>query len=257
MNEITIIIIICSIAILLSNNSNKSYYDINSDLLKKINILENNYRNLVNNNINSSIDPLVHNSSIDPVVHNNPVDPLVHNNPVDPLVHNSSIDPVVLNSSIDPVVHNSLIDLRDRRVVNDYLYPPINRTERPLFDSLMNRTNRPLFDGLINNNFFNYPTRGSLDTYRQIGIGRSEKSGKIFYLFGRQKYNGSSLGEYYLLSSDKHSGMQFKIPITRNIIKDYYNIPDKLIFDNNHKILPNEVINVEILKNGELDSIYI
>jgi len=230
MNEITIIIIICSIAILLSNNSNKSYYDINSDLLKKINILENNYRNLVNNNINSSIDPLV---------------------------HNSSIDPVVLNSSIDPVVHNSLIDLRDRRVVNDYLYPPINRTERPLFDSLMNRTNRPLFDGLINNNFFNYPTRGSLDTYRQIGIGRSEKSGKIFYLFGRQKYNGSSLGEYYLLSSDKHSGMQFKIPITRNIIKDYYNIPDKLIFDNNHKILPNEVINVEILKNGELDSIYI
>lgn len=192
-------------------------YDLNITLNKKINDLENKYRSLLDKK-----QKLMTQS---------------------PILQSPIIQPIA-----DPV------DIRDRQVVNDELYPPISRTERPIFDALLSSYNQLGMQNIIP--VFNYPTRGNADTFSLMGLAKSEKTGEIFNLFGRQKYSGSSIGEFYLMSTNKNN--QYKIPLCKYKIKDYYNLPNKIIFKKNeHNILSDDVLHIQEYKKADLDSGYL
>ena len=211
----TIIIFTCIYLFTISSSRiNKN--NIKSKLLKKINKLENDYRALVNNQ-KSKINTPVEMSQV------------------------SHIPYFPQQSNVIDYVDN-----RDRNVVNDELYPPISRTERPVFDNLITS---------LSSGAFAYPTRGFPDTYRPLGLAKSEKSQQMFLLMGRQKYPGSSIGEFYLMSTDKTN--QIKIPLDRHHIKDYYNIPDIIKFSDKDTIMGNDVLKIQEYKKSDLDSPYI
>jgi hypothetical protein len=123
---------------------------------------------------------------------------------------------VPLPSSLIPPVDP--VNIRDRAVVMDQLYPPLGRVERPIFDQLASR----VASGLIG-----YPTRGSPDTYRMVGyMVNSENKNDSWKLFGRQKYPGSSMGEYYAIPiDDRKSDMKITIKddmMPKDKIRDIY-----------------------------------
>jgi hypothetical protein len=135
--------------------------------------------------------------------------------PLAPIIPN--IVPIV--SQYDPVIE------RDRAVVQDELYPPLGRTERPIFDQLVAR---------MNSGVFNYPTRGSPDTFRLLGYLVNETGKKdTWKLFGRQKYPGSSMGEYYAVCiDDRKSDMKITLKddmMPKDKIRDIYALPDEVV----------------------------
>jgi hypothetical protein len=131
---------------------------------------------------------------------------------------------IQINRIIDPV------DLRDRRVLDDPLYPPLGRTDRPNFDFLNIAKQRGLFD---------FSTRGSPDTFRIIGYMMNKDENKdignnIWKIFGRQKYPNSSMGEYYVIPANENK-TDIKIKIKDDMIigekmRDIYNLPKYIKF---------------------------
>jgi len=100
---------------------------------------------------------------------------------------------------------------RDNNVLNNKLYPPLGRTERPQFDILMNYIN-------TQPGMFNEFTRGTPDTFRPIGY-LTLKTGNqtidnTLILYGRSKFPNSDIGEFYATSSSKISDI--KIPLNQN-----------------------------------------
>jgi len=153
-----------------------------------------NYQNYKNQDQNQ--DNLYQRHQQHPRHPHHPTNP--HNNPYPPM-----IPPV--HRQTDPMY------IRDNQVLNDKLYPPLGRTERPTADLLMN---------FINNqpDLFNMNTRGPPDTFRPIGY-LTRKDGdqtidSTLILFGRAKYPNSDLGEFYVTSSNKMSDI--KVPILQN-----------------------------------------
>lgn len=141
--------------------------------------------------------------------------------------------------SIDPVTE------RDRRVINDPLYPMINRTDRPTFDYLIRH---PTFHGI--------PTRyRNQDTYRPIAVAKINND--FYNLMGRRSNPNSSKGDYYLSSLDKHKNIKIPLVDDRNnpLIKDFDNIPETL--DINYGILNGSTLEIQELKNADLTSGYI
>lgn len=61
-------------------------------------------------------------------------------------------------------------------------------------------------------NIINIPTRGSPDNYHSVGVVVRKKDEKVFQLFGRQKYPGSSQWEYYVSGADNY-GYPNKMPL--------------------------------------------
>jgi hypothetical protein len=118
----------------------------------------------------------------------------------------------------DPVIE------RDRAVIQDQLYPPLGRTERPIFDQIVSRFG----SGLLS-----YPTRGSPDTFRMIAylVNNTDKR-DTWKLFGRQKYPGSSQGEYYAIPvDDRKSDMKITIKddmMPNEKIRDIYGLPNEV-----------------------------
>jgi len=99
--------------------------------------------------------------------------------------------------------------IRDNQVLNDKLYPPLGRTERPQFDLLMNFINSQ-------SGIFNMYTRGPPDTFRVLGY-LTPKDGvqtidSTLILYGRAKFPNSDIGDFYATSSSKISDI--KIPLT-------------------------------------------
>ena len=118
-------------------------------------------------------------------------------------ITNTHKQPLTQQPNIDPVY------IRDQMVLNDRLYPPLARTERPQFDLLMNYINS-------NSGIFNINTRGPPDTFRSIGyltpINGVQTIDSTLILYGRAKYPNSDMGEFYVSSSNKMSDI--KIPLT-------------------------------------------
>jgi hypothetical protein len=61
-------------------------------------------------------------------------------------------------------------------------------------------------------NIINIPTRGSPDNYHSVGVVVRKTDEKVFQLFGRQKYPGSSQYEYYVAGADNY-GYPNKMPL--------------------------------------------
>ena len=100
---------------------------------------------------------------------------------------------------------------RDNQVVNNSLYPPERRQPMHISNQILNSFERTRG---------NYTTR--IDNYHLVGNCIRKSDEKIVNLYGRQKYPGSSIWEYYGETKDS-SGMEtkFKIPTIRN--RELYN----------------------------------
>lgn len=135
--------------------------------------------------------------------------------------------PIQLSPPLPPLPPLPLRDIvidRDRAVLSDPLYPPLARTERPIFDSLIN---------MQMSGQFNYPTRGSMDTYRIIAyLVNSENKNDTWKLFGRQKFPGSSIGDFYAIPiDDRKSDMKITIKddmMLKDKIRDIYSLPSEV-----------------------------
>ena len=114
------------------------------------------------------------------------------------------------------------VAIRDQSVISNPLYPPLGRTERPVFDRI--------------GTSFNIQTRGTDDTFRLVGYlvnkTTQDLGENVWQLFGRQKYRGASQGEFYVIPShgDKKN---MKIQLTDDIfvgekIRDIYALPKKV-----------------------------
>jgi hypothetical protein len=142
--------------------------------------------------------------------------------------------------AIDPV------NGRDHAVINDALYPPLARTDRPTIDLAMAN---PAITG--------YPTRGSPDTFRPLALAKDKTSGETYYLMGREKYRGSSQGEFYMIPTDKQNRLKIQLLDDRGnqLIRDIYSIPDEIKIKTG--IFKDKEYQVEELKKTEYIGPYI
>lgn len=103
----------------------------------------------------------------------------------------------IINENIDlrnKLINDNIIS-RDRKVINDPIYPPLKRLPNHLINSI--------------------PTRGYPDNYHMVGILNRKDDEKILQLFGRQRYPGSHQWEYYVTGNDPN-GFTVKIPFKMN-----------------------------------------
>jgi hypothetical protein len=142
---------------------------------------------------------------------------------INPLIQ-QQINPLML---ANPVMLRDQVSDRDRAVINDELYPPLGRTERPIFDQLING---------MSTGVFSYPTRGSPDTFRLVAylVNTSDKK-DMWKLFGRQKYPGSSIGDYYAIQmDDRRSDLKITIKdemMPKDKIRDIYGLPNEVVIN--------------------------
>lgn len=151
----------------------------------------------------------------------------------------------------DLIIYNKLnnnfitdtINSRDIRVINDKLYPILNRVEKPIINSIVD-------------NRLNSLRRHSPDTFRPMALVKERNTHDVYYLMGRQKYRGSNRGEFYLVSPNFNKGT--KIPLNDEPndrpIKDYYALPTE--FKINNGIFTGMTFDVQELKNSDLTSDY-
>ena len=117
---------------------------------------------------------------------------------------------------------------RDRRVMDDPLYPPLNRTDARTFNSV----NREIDQGHIYSN----PRADYGDKYRLIGYLSSsslerDAGDNRWKLYGRMK--NSNQGDFYIIPANKD--IDLKIPLTPDVIvgerlKDVYSLPQEMRF---------------------------
>lgn len=117
---------------------------------------------------------------------------------------------------------------RDYRVLNDQLYPPLNRTDTITHTMLENN---------INNRNMYVPTNDRNDNYRLIGYlvnkeNDKDAGGNSWKLFAREKDRNQS--DFYIIPSNNN--YDIKIHINDDIIKgerlrDVYTVPKNITFN--------------------------
>ena len=121
----------------------------------------------------------------------------------------------------------------------DKLYPMLNRIETPIINNVVENT---LYT----------QRRYSSDTFHPMAIVKEKSTHKIYYLMGRQKYQNSNRGEFYLVSPNLNNAT--KIPLSdepnERPIKDYYVLPTE--FKINNGIFAGMSFDVQELKNSDL-----
>lgn len=127
-----------------------------------------------------------------------------------------------------PIVYPShdtadVVENRDRRVVEDDLYPAVNRTSAHLFR-----------DFHVHKDVFNIPTQHGSDTYRLVGYLKNDSDPNgTWKLFGRDK--DRNRGEFYIIPTNNINDI--KIQITDSVIsgreklRSLDTIPDTLTFN--------------------------
>jgi len=127
-------------------------------------------------------------------------------------------------------VEKNIIDIetRDRKVVQDQLYPPLNRSD--------NKTHSELVKN-INNRSMYIQTNGINDKYRLVAYVTNNAEEKDvgnnnWKLFARQK--DRNISDFYMKPTDNNNDM--KVPITDDIVvgdrlRYIYNIPKQITFN--------------------------
>lgn len=130
------------------------------------------------------------------------------------------------NNTVDV---DEMIRNRDNRVINDPLYPPINRMEKPLTNDYIKMYEQGVFGQTTNYN---------KDTYRLIAylVNTNDKN-DVWQLFGRQRQRGSSRGDFYVVSFNRSSNdNNIKLQIeddmmtSKEKIRDIYALPKYVSF---------------------------
>lgn len=117
---------------------------------------------------------------------------------------------------------------RDRKVLNDQLYPPLNRSDNITHTNLANNINK-------RNMYVN--TNDMRDTYRLVayvtnGSDEKDTGNNNWKLFARQK--DRNMSDFYLKPTDNNNDI--KVPVSDDIIvggrlRDIYDIPRKITFN--------------------------
>ena len=120
---------------------------------------------------------------------------------------------------------NNIVEIRDRKVVSDKLYPPLNRTDNKTHEELVKN---------INTRGMYIQTNDINDKYRLVAYvtNNSEErdaGNNNWKLFARQK--DRNISDFYMKPTDNNNDM--KVPITDDIVigdrlRDIYNIPKQL-----------------------------
>jgi hypothetical protein len=122
-----------------------------------------------------------------------------------------------------------LVTQRDLGVLANPLIPPEKRTERPQIDMTL---------PLLRNKYIGLPTRGSYDTYQNVGyLVNDANPDELLKLFGRQKWAGSTQYEYYAIKSTAVD--QFKIPMyeQKKELYDGDSVRLNKVFPGNYKFM--------------------
>jgi hypothetical protein len=117
---------------------------------------------------------------------------------------------------------------RDRRVLNDQLYPPLNRSDNQTHTNLANNINK--------RNMY-VSTNDVRDTYRLVGYVTNSSDEKDtgnnnWKLFARQKDRNTS--DFYMKPTDNNNDI--KVTVSDEIVvggrlRDVYDIPRKITFN--------------------------
>ena len=120
---------------------------------------------------------------------------------------------------------NNIVEIRDRKVVSDQLYPPLNRTDNKTHEELVKN---------INTRGMYIQTNDINDKYRLVAYvtNNSEErdaGNNNWKLFARQK--DRNISDFYMKPTDNNNDM--KVTITDDIVigdrlRDIYNIPKQL-----------------------------
>lgn len=122
----------------------------------------------------------------------------------------------------------NIVEMRDRKVVNDQLYPPLNRSDNKTHEHLLNNINtRTMY---IQTNDINDKYR--LVAYITNNSEEKDAGNNNWKLFARQK--DRNISDFYVKPTDNNNDM--KVPITDEIVvgdrlRDIYNIPKILTFN--------------------------
>lgn len=119
------------------------------------------------------------------------------------------------------------VETRDRRVLNDPLYPPTNRTSEDVHRGVTAQIRAGnLYQNVDDNN----------DGFRLIGYLTSNEhvrdaGGNTWQLFGRMKDRHA--GEYYMVPTNRN--MDLKVPLTQEVVvgerlRDVYTLPSEMRF---------------------------
>lgn len=99
---------------------------------------------------------------------------------------------------------------RDMRVLDDPLYPPLNRTDRVTYDGVVRQSDA---------RNFNVPTQGSGDSYRLVGYlinssdDTKDSGGNSWKLMARQKDRNEA--DFYIIPTNKD--FDVKVPLTPEV----------------------------------------
>jgi hypothetical protein len=132
-----------------------------------------------------------------------------------------------VTQNIEPIKSNHTVE-RDLKVLNDPLYPPLNRSD--------NRTHTDLVEKMNRRNMY-IRTNDIDDTYRLVAYltnnsDDKDTGGNNWKLFARQK--DRHISDFYMKPTDNNNDI--KIPITDDIVvggrlRDIYNIPNEITFN--------------------------
>lgn len=122
----------------------------------------------------------------------------------------------------------SAVDKRDRKILDDPLYPAVSRIGRKTFDDIIEARTKGLMP---------IRTQGEPDTFRAIAyLINTEDKDDVWIVFGRAKYPRSSLGTFYAspTNSDKQSikiNLTDENQVSSEKFKDIYNLPKEIQFN--------------------------
>lgn len=115
---------------------------------------------------------------------------------------------------------------RDRRVLEDPLYPPLNRSIHPVADA---------HQGMVQARAMHVPTRPDVDTFRLLGYYvNADNKADVWKLFGRQLYARGTQGAFYVMPTDRNQDVKIPIDANSDIVeprlRDLYNLPTEVRF---------------------------
>ena len=120
-----------------------------------------------------------------------------------------------------------MVQERDYRVLEDPLYPPMNRTDT---------VNTAVLQSSVGRRNFNVPTQTNTDTFRLVGylINKEEKKdmgGNNWKLFARQKDRNRA--EFYMMPADKNYDVKVFLKddvVVGTRLTDVYSLPNEMHF---------------------------
>lgn len=125
-----------------------------------------------------------------------------------------------------PPADASPVEIRDRRVLSDPLYPPLQRTHAPVAQR---------FQHMVEARSVGVPTRPRDDTYRLVGyVVNSRNKEDVWKLFARAREARRGEGDFYVTPSNRNQDIKVALDPTTDVVtprlRDLYTLPSEVTF---------------------------